>query len=63
MSITQDGWTPLITAAARYGQCEVVIDLLDSGADINAQTNVSHYSLRLEPFSPALHEWTGCVHV
>ena len=53
MSITQDGWTPLITAAA-YGKCDVVLDLLDSGADVNAQSNVS------EPF-PA--DIPGYVHV
>ena len=32
----QDGWTPLITAAD-FGKCDVVLDLLDSGADVNAQ--------------------------
>ena len=51
MSITQSGWTPLITAAVR-GKCDVVLDLLDSGADVNAHNNVhvSHCHLRLEPF-------------
>ena len=49
MSITQDGWTPLITAALN-GECDVVLDLLDSGADVNAQSYVSHCHLRLEPF-------------
>ena len=48
MSITQGGYTPLITAA--NGECDVVLDLLDSGADVNAQDNVSHCHLRLEPF-------------
>ena len=50
MSITQNGWTPLITAAAS-GKYDVVLDLLDSGADVNAHDNVSHCHLRLEPFS------------
>ena len=50
MSITQDGYTPLIHAAYR-GKCDVVLDLLDSGADVNAQSNVSHcHHLRLELF-------------
>ena len=49
MSITQYGWTPLITAAY-YGKCDVVLDLLDTGADVNAQKNVSRCHLRLEPF-------------
>ena len=49
MSITQAGYTPLITAALN-GKCDVVLDLLDSGADVNAQNNVSHCHLRLEPF-------------
>ena len=49
MSITQTGYTPLITAAV-WGKCDVVLDLLDSGADVNAQKNVSHCHLRLEPF-------------
>ena len=48
MSITQYGWTPLTTAAYN-GKCDVVLDLLDSGADVNAQNNVSHCHLRLEP--------------
>ena len=55
VSITQDGWTPLITAAF-WGKCDVVLDLLDSGADVNAQSNVSHCHLRLEPF-PADIPW------
>ena len=46
MSITQAGWTPLITAAWK-GKCDVVIDLLDSGADVNARNDVSHYHLSL----------------
>ena len=51
MSITQFGYTPLITAAD-YGRCDVVLDLLDSGADVNAQSYVSHCHLRLEPDIP-----------
>ena len=58
-TITQHGWTPLITAAA-YGKCDVVLDLLDSGADVNAQSNVSHCHLRLEPF-PADIPGYACV--
>ena len=27
--------------AAWFGKCDVVIELLDNGADVNAQTNVS----------------------
>ena len=53
MSITQNGWTPLISAAWQ-GKCDVVIDLLDSGADVNAQRNVSHYHLSL------CHSWMMC---
>ena len=45
MSITQDGWTPLITAAV-YGECDVVSELLLGGAVVDAQNNVSHYHLR-----------------
>ena len=41
VSTTQDGYTPLITAAY-WGKCDVVIELLDDGGDINAQSNVSH---------------------
>ena len=40
MSTTQDGYTPLVTAA-NFGKCDVVIELLDNGANINAQTDVS----------------------
>ena len=47
MSITQYGETPLITAAAS-GKCDIVLDLLDSGADVNTQYDVSHCHLRLE---------------
>ena len=33
------------------GKCDVILDLLDSGADVNAQKYyVSHCHLRLEPF-------------
>ena len=40
MSTTQAGYTPLVTAA-HCGKCDIVIELLDNGADINAQTYVS----------------------
>ena len=40
MSTTQAGYTPLVTAAW-FHECDVVIELLDNGADINAQENVS----------------------
>ena len=49
LSITQYGLTSLMTAALN-GKCDVVLDLLDSGADVNAQDDVSHCHLRLEPF-------------
>ena len=38
---TQDGWTPLMTAAL-CGRCEVVTELLKNGADVNGQNNVSY---------------------
>ena len=41
LSISQLGYTPLITAAW-MGQCDVVIELLENRADIDAQNNVSH---------------------
>ena len=46
MSITQDGWTPLIFAAWG-GRYDVVLDILDSGAEVNAHSDVSHYHLSL----------------
>ena len=42
MSITQGGYTPLITAAY-FGKCDVVSELLLEG---DAQNNVSHFHLR-----------------
>ena len=39
-STTQYGCTPLVTAAVN-GKCDVVIELLDNGADVNAQNDVS----------------------
>ena len=42
LSLTQNEWTPLISAA-KQGHCDVVIDLLSLGADFNAQNNVSHH--------------------
>ena len=41
-SASQDGLTPLITAAW-FGKWDVVSELLDDGADIDAQSNVSHF--------------------
>ena len=41
VSTTQDGYTPLIVAA-ECGQCDVLNDLIEHGAYINAQRNVSH---------------------
>ena len=40
MPTTQTGYTPIISAAEE-GKCEVVIELLKNGADVNAQNNVS----------------------
>ena len=40
LSLSQYGYTPLISAA---GHCDVAIELLSLGANINAQDNVSHY--------------------
>ena len=40
MSTTQLGYTPIVNAAY-YGKCDVVIELLDNGADVYARTNVS----------------------
>ena len=40
MPTTQYGWTPIISAALE-GRCEVVIELLNNGADVNAQNDVS----------------------
>ena len=44
LSITQIGYTPLITAAC-YGKYDVVIELLSLGSEPNTQNNVSHYHL------------------
>ena len=40
MSTTQGGYTPLVDAAW-CGKWDVVIELLDNGAHVNAQTHVS----------------------
>ena len=40
MSTTQTGYTPLVSAAYR-GSCDVAIELLENGADIDIQTDVS----------------------
>ena len=42
LSLSQDGYTPLISAALN-GHDDVVIELLSLGANINTQMNVSHY--------------------
>ena len=44
LSITQDGYTPLLIAAD-FGNYDVVIELLSVGSEPNAQNNVSHYHL------------------
>ena len=44
LSITQLGYTPLITAVV-IGKYDVVIELLSLGSEPNAQSNVSHYHL------------------
>ena len=44
LSITQYGWTPLITAA-HFGKYDVVIELLSLGFEPSAQNIVSHYHL------------------
>ena len=44
LSITQAGFTPLITAAY-CDKYDVVIELLSLGSEPNAQSNVSHYHL------------------
>ena len=40
MPTTQAGYTPIISAAG-MGECEVVVELLNNGADVNAQEDVS----------------------
>ena len=44
LSITQYGWTPLITAAV-CGKYDVVIELLSLGSEPNVHDIVSHYHL------------------
>ena len=44
LSITQLGYTPLLTAAV-CGKYDVVIELLSLGSEPNAQNYVSHYHL------------------
>ena len=44
MSTTQAGYTPLVTAA-QFSKCDVVIELLDNGADVNTQNNVRHIKI------------------
>ena len=69
MSTTQFGYTPLVIAA-HYGKCDVVIELLDNGADVNVQSNVSPINLVIVYtifFIPHLNnfksvvEYTGAV--
>ena len=50
LSITQGGYTPLITAA-ESGKYDVVIELLSLGSDYDAQDNVSL----------SFNELTGCI--
>ena len=38
----QDGWTALMWAATS-GRCGVVTELISLGADVDFQTNVSHF--------------------
>ena len=57
MSITQGGYTPLITAAA-FGKCDVVIELLLEGAVVDAQDNVSRYSTTHAYTTPRV-TWRG----
>ena len=42
-SMTQSGWTPLITAADS-GNCDIVIELLSLGCNANVQSNVSIFT-------------------
>ena len=44
LSITQVGYTPLITAAY-CGKYDVVIELLSLGSEPDVQSYVSHYHL------------------
>ena len=47
MSTTQFGYSPLVIAA-HYGRRGVVMELLDNGADVNAQSNVSPINTVIE---------------
>ena len=59
MSTTQFGCTPLVDAAY-YGECDVVTELLDNGADVNAQTNVSPVIV-YKNFIPHLNNFKSVV--
>ena len=56
-STTQTRWTPLITAAWK-GKRDVVIELLDNGADMDAQNNVCS---PCDVVSVVLSMWITCV--
>ena len=55
----QAGYTPLVTAT-QYGKLDVVNELLDNGANVNALTNVSHVIL-YTTFVPHLNNFTSVV--
>ena len=44
LSVTQERYTPLITAA-ESDKYDVVIELLSLGSETNAQSNVSHCTM------------------
>ena len=62
MCTPQAGYTPLVVAA-QYGKCDVVIELMDNGADVNAQTNVSPISTIIvyTTFIPHLNNFKSVV--
>ena len=62
MSTTQDGYTPLVTAIL-YEKCDVVSELLDNGADVNAQNNVSPINtvIMYTTFIPHLNNFKSVV--
>ena len=50
MSITQAGYTPIISAAL-YGHCDTVRDLLSLGAHVDAQDDVSDDVIPTTPWT------------